>query len=406
MISKKDLQTRCQNYEQDLIDTIKELVVVPSVINVDSTEAITAKISQLASHIGFKTKVMENPESGEQIVFVGDDFDQKKGLLFTTGFSTVDLEEAANSKFDPFRAVVEGDRLYGSGAWKNKGNVALTLFVKKILTELGHGDKIKMLYSVETGSYPYTGIKHALEHGLQAEMEVVSCPVTFDIDQKAMVYTGCRGFLRYRVNVIKKEPDDLAKIWQKTAGVNNPVDVFYEFWEKIQTVLGDNQPDPSFPLNTANDHAILGINAGTGDTLPNFLRAVISFRSVFNLSNKEYLQYVTHIAEQIAREKPFDIQIEVIEQLPAVQVPDSRFSLLHKQNLEELFGWEVKLCNDFYLDAVSIFVQRGWECAYANTLTGKNQNSFDEYLDLKDLSKYLMADVVSILKYYGIEIVD
>lgn len=402
-VSLNQIKTRINELNPQIIETIKSLVKTPSVSEVDTNEMIVKKLAKISEELGFKhQKISKNNETLG--IFIGENFSEKQGHLITSGFSTVNLELDADGKYDPFQPVVEGNRLYGSGAWKNKGNIALNLYLKKILTDLGYGDSVKLLFGPETGSTAYTAIIEALNQGVQAKSHIVSCAVTFNEHNKAWMYTGCRGYFGVAVQIIKKAPDVLPDLWTKKIQKSNPIDVFTEFWLKAKEIYKDDKPDPRYIPGTTNDQQIYAIHAGTGEAIPSVVNFVLNMRSIVGTSHTEYFARIQSLAHEITRDLPYEFKFDITEDTPAGECGVTEMSEIFKGNFEAVTGKEMVYAHSYYNDGIAYTLERGFPVSFFVTLTGKNQNSFNEYLDIPSINEYLEIGLRSILQAEGVEV--
>ena len=404
MITKSLIHQISKDEAPKIIETIKELVKTPSVAVVDSQEPITKKIVKLAKNLGLESKIYSEEE--DRAVFIGENFDKKEGTVIFSGFGTVDLGEHAHATYDPFTPFIQDNKLFGSGAWKMKGNVGLSMHVKKILNDLGYGNLLKCVYTNSIGVKVYDGIRMILDQGLQARLALVGSVLLYEGD-KAFICTGCRGVLRLKVNITRIVPNLTTKVWQKNITDHNPIDYFSKFWEEMKNQIKEYPCDPSFPANVGSDQVVYEIHGGTGFGLsPNYLTASISLLSAFTLTNKEYLRIAESVATKLSANAPIKFEFEVIYDIPPVQLDDTKFKDIFDDQIKEKLGLEVYHSNDYYLDPLYYIQQKNIPTAFAQCLTGANQNTVDEYLNIDTIPEFTEILLTSILKEAGVEIAD
>jgi|GEM_PF-5151782 acetylornithine deacetylase/succinyl-diaminopimelate desuccinylase-like protein len=402
MVTKNQIKKISQDSASQIISIIQDLVKTPSVAVIDSQEPITKKIVKIAKELGLESQIFAEDE--ERAVFVGENFDKKEGAIIFSGYGTVDLGEHYHSTYDPFTPFIRDNKLYGSGAWKMKGTVGLSLYVKKILTDLGYGHLLKCVYTNSVGTKVYDGIRMILDKGLQGRLALIGGVLLFN-DDKAFICTGCRGVLRLKVNITRVVPNLTAKVWQKNTADYNPIDYFTKFWEEMKLQLKAYPADPSFPNNIGSDQVVYKINGGTGFGLsPNYLTASISLLSAFTLTSKEYLQIAKSVADKLSSDAPVQFELEVIYDVPPVQLEDTKFKDIFAQEITNTLGLEVYHANDYYLDPLYYLQQKNIPTAFAQCLTGANQNTVDEYLNIDTIPEFAEILVTSILKEAGVEI--
>ena len=410
MITKTQIQELSRQASPKIVATIQELVKTPSVSAVDTQDPISKVIVKLAKDLGLPATIYKDEDDleneDERVVFIGNDFDKKEGVAIFSGFGTIDLGENYHSNYDPFTPFIRDNKLYGSGAWKMKGTIGLSLHVKKMLEDLGYGHLLKCVYTNSVGAKLYTGIKMVLNKGLQARLALVGGVMLFN-EGKAFICTGCRGALRLKVNITRMVPNLTTKVWQKNMSEYNPIDYFYKFWEEMKTKVAIYSSDPSFPDNVGSDQVVYEIHGGTGFGLsPNYASASISFLSVFVLSNKEYLQIADSVAKKLTNDAPIKFEFEIVHDTPPVQLEDTEFKNIFANEINTKLGLEVYHANDYYLDPLYYIQQKNIPTAFAQCLTGANQNTVDEYLDIDNISVFAEILLTSILREAGVEIAD
>jgi acetylornithine deacetylase/succinyl-diaminopimelate desuccinylase-like protein len=405
-ITSSEIKTICESYTPKLIEIIKELVAVPSVSVLDSQSPISKKIISISEDLGFAAKVVYDPAyPDERPVFVGCNMTGTDSIVVTSGYGTVDLRDAVGD-YDPFTPIEKDGRLYGGGAWKNKGNVALSLIAKRILTDLGHKHLIKLLFDNQIGAKPYDGIRAALKQGLNGSFHLSSVPL-LEVDGKALVMNGSRGVVRLQVNIEKVQPNDDISRWLKTKVQLNPLECFYEFWNEFKEVFADDQPDPHFHDTVTNDITLVQVLGGNDFGMaPKEASAKISCHITHSFNLDKFLARAQAIVDKNWQDTPIQFMFSVVEYIPACTLNNSKWFGIYQENIKKTLGKDSEVIHDFYLNACRLFQEKGIDGGFVATLTGGNQNTFNEYVELGHISEYLELAVRSYLQFSGIEIID
>jgi predicted dipeptidase len=140
MLNEQLLQKELTSLQNNLIESIKELVSIPSIIDEPSKDCpfgtnidkALKKALEICEGLGFKTYYDPEGYYGYAEIGSGDELVGILGHLDVVPTGGLDVW-----KHNPFEAIVEEGKLYGRGAQDDKGPTLTALYAAKALMNLG-----------------------------------------------------------------------------------------------------------------------------------------------------------------------------------------------------------------------------------------------------------------------------
>jgi acetylornithine deacetylase len=177
--------------EQDTIELLKDLVAIdsqnPSLVPGAAGEGrIAGYVADWAKTAGLAAEIVE-ATPGRPSVLVRTNASSARSLLLCGHLDTVGTSEMK----DPFVPVIDGDRLYGRGAYDMKAGLAAALIACREAARRGLGVTVAAVADEEHSSL---GVQEILRH-VRADAAIVTEPT------ELTVATAHRGFVWTEISV-------------------------------------------------------------------------------------------------------------------------------------------------------------------------------------------------------------
>ena len=208
--------------EQFLVDFAQKLVKVPSFKTEESQ--VARFLASFFQRRGYQVDLQEVDPGRYQTIATLKGTGGGKSLMLN---GHIDIDPLAMGwKRDPWKPVVEGDRLYGAGTYNMKGGVAAIVAAAEALRKAKAGLKGDLIVACVVGELQGgVGTVHALESGVRPDMAIVAEPNGQDT-----ILTVHSGWLEMAVNVLgqsyhisekEKAIDAIQKISRVVHTINN-----------------------------------------------------------------------------------------------------------------------------------------------------------------------------------------
>jgi acetylornithine deacetylase len=177
--------------EQDTVELLKDLVAIDSrnpslVAGADGEGRIAGYVAGWAEAAGLRAEIVEGTP-GRPSVLVRSGASSARSLLLCGHLDTVGISEMS----DPLTPVVQGDRLYGRGAYDMKGGLAAALIACREAARRGLEVIVAAVADEEHSSL---GVQEILGH-VGADAAIVTEPT------ELTVATAHRGFVWTEISV-------------------------------------------------------------------------------------------------------------------------------------------------------------------------------------------------------------
>lgn len=157
MLTDDDIKKELQTLQDDLINSIKELVRIPSVTSEESkkypfgenVDRALKKMLEICKGLGFKTHYDPEGYYGYAETGEGEEMVGILGHLDVVPTGGLDVW-----KHNPFDPVIEDGKLYGRGAQDDKGPALTALYAAKALMNLGvkFNKKLRFIFGTDEES--------------------------------------------------------------------------------------------------------------------------------------------------------------------------------------------------------------------------------------------------------------
>ena len=193
-VSRAEIRKAVRERSSELIDLASHLIRYPTLSPPGrNTVELQAEVARYLSDAGFETDTFEVFPGDVDVVGTrrGSDADSHASIIFNGHVDVAEIGDPAAWTHDPFKPVVDGDRLYGRGACDMKGPLAAAMFAARVVGDLGveqRGDLI--IQSVIGEEMGEAGTLTANERGYRADYAIVPEPMEFRICGQGGVITG------------------------------------------------------------------------------------------------------------------------------------------------------------------------------------------------------------------------
>ncbi|KKT67431.1 MAG: Acetylornithine deacetylase or succinyl-diaminopimelate desuccinylase [Candidatus Woesebacteria bacterium GW2011_GWC2_45_9] len=377
------IRQKTDEYKEELLDFLKQLVQTPSINGKDSEEKISSLVAEEAGRLGLPYRSIALDQERPN-VFVGEDFGGKSGLLFVAHLDTVPGGDESKWKHKPFGAEIEDRKLFGRGAIDCKAGIALSIYALRILKDLGRLGLAKFAGVVdeESGADSKLGARYLLDNGLNAKASI------YTYSGVETVTIGHRGGVRLWIEVAGEAVHTGSLRWQKKEKGANAIEALSQFIGLLKDVKMEGK-NPSFPGFGFVATPTL-IEGGNGESIvPDKGKVLIDARLLPNQDNNEYIEKVRQLAKRLETNKiKFSVSIKNNIQGVVISPKEKIVRILDGLD-KEVMGIkpEIRGCgpwNEGYM-----FIAKGIPTICGFGAVGDGAHSTDEYVEIGSLPQIL-----------------
>lgn len=256
---KKEIKKRIKEYRQLIIDTLCELVAIPT------SNPPGSYYKQCVDYLSSELKdwnvdhrIITVPDRDyPRFSILGQYGEGKKSLHFHGHYDVVPADSS-----DQFKPRIQGDRLYGRGSSDMKSGLVAMLFALRIIKDCGMKLKGKITFSLvpdeETGGR--LGTKYLFDSGLLASD---SLGMLMPEPTSGVIWNANKGALTYRVEIKGKS----AHVGLEQQGVNafeQMVDVAHSLMELKKEIQKRKTQMAINPSQANRSVMLIGGKSGSG----------------------------------------------------------------------------------------------------------------------------------------------
>ena len=183
--------------EKDTVELLKDLVAIdsqnPSLVPGAVGESrIAAHVADWATSAGLATETLEATPGRPSVLVRSHTDGTGRSLLLCGHLDTVGVGQMS----DPLTPIIDGDRLYGRGAYDMKAGLAAALIACREASRLGLPGEV-IVAAVADEEHSSIGVQEILRH-TAAHAAIVTEPT------ELTVATAHRGFVWTEINVVGK----------------------------------------------------------------------------------------------------------------------------------------------------------------------------------------------------------
>jgi acetylornithine deacetylase len=183
--------------EKDTVELLKDLVAIdsqnPSLVPGAAGESrIAAHVADWATSAGLATETLEATPGRPSVLVRSHTDGTGRSLLLCGHLDTVGVGQMS----DPLTPIVDGDRLYGRGAYDMKAGLAAALIACREASRLGLPGEV-IVAAVADEEHSSIGVQEILRH-TAAHAAIVTEPT------ELTVATAHRGFVWTEINIVGK----------------------------------------------------------------------------------------------------------------------------------------------------------------------------------------------------------
>jgi succinyl-diaminopimelate desuccinylase len=354
-----------------LIQLTKELISINSENPPGREQAIAEFVEKYFKKLGLKVKTYVFKPGRSNILATLEGVSNKRSLLITPHLDTV--PSGKNWHYNPFKATIRGNRIYGLGASDCKGNLACAMEVINSLVEtravLSYNLIIAATADEESGST--YGLLPLLNKGiLKPDAAVVLDSSDFDI------IVSQKGLIHLKVKIEGKRAHG-AYTWLGVNAINIAIDILkevrdYRFAYKRNKYL----KGPTVNIGTV-------VGGDKVNVVADWCEFELDFRFLPGMSDRVILRDLKNIIRKHA--KKFTLEIEGIQEPYEINKKHSLVSLLSAAMIKNkikpwIRGSEGATVITFFQDKGIPAIATGFgseNCAHIS----------DEYAHINDLYK-------------------
>lgn len=387
------METLIQKYQADCVEFLRTLIQTRSVNGADNEATLAAVIQEQASGLGLASRLIE-AEAGRPNVYVGDDgiFTDQASMLLVAHGDTVPAGDTAKWTQDPFGAEIVDGKMYGRGALDCKGGIATSLFALKILEELGHGDKAKLLVGAdeESGADSKIGVRHVLDKGLTARGAVY----TYGGSVTNALTVGHRGVLRLWITTHGEATHSGGRDWQDGKKGASAITALMQTLAKIEEYHQSiaTKEHPMFPGYRCVITPTL-IEGGSGESLvPDVAKVLLDIRTLPDQNNQQIVTEIQAILDESSTDK-VSYELAIKNDVPAaLSSHGDPFIRSAADMLRDVYGQtHVSFKGSGPANEAHMLIDAGIPTVVGFGPTGEGFHSRDEYADVASIEQSLRA---------------
>lgn len=374
------------SYRDDCISFFQRLVQTPSVNSQDTEEEVVKVIKKEAQRLELPYQVLQKVV-GRPNIFVGNpqSFGKKDSLLLIAHTDTVPIGDPSCWECPPFSGKIKEDRLYGRGAVDCKGGIALSVYVLKILQDMGKLDLAKFVgvADEESGASSDLGLKFLLEKGLDAQGAVYTYGGGSDLYQSINI--GHRGVIRVRATFKGESAHSGSLGWQNGEQGDNAIASVVKFILGMQQ-LNFVEENTYFP-----DYRFIAtptlLNGGHGESIvPDQASVLYDIRTLPEQTSDRIFDEIEKIASKAMSKQGFTLDIKT--NVPAaLSNPNAPFIQKTLSVHEEIFETQPFLKGSGPANESYMLIKKGIPTIAGYGPIGGGFHALNEYADLNSLEK-------------------
>ena len=377
-----------KTYREDCISFLQRLVQTPSVNLQDLEAQIVRVIEEEAKKLDLPYQIFQRAD-GRPNIFVGnpESFTKNDSLLLIAHTDTVPVGDLSSWERPPFSGEIKDDRLYGRGAVDCKGGIALSLYVLKILKDMGKLDLAKFIgvADEESGANSDLGLKFVLEKGLDAQGAIYTYGGKGDLYQSINI--GHRGVIRVRVTFKGESTHSGSLEWQNRLHGINAIDPMLKFMLGMQQ-LSFPEKNSYFPDYRFTATPTL-LNAGHGESIvPDQASVLYDIRTLPEQNLNKVLEKIEEIAHGATSKHGFILDVKT--SVPAALSDPHAFFIQKTVAVhEEIFATSPVLKGSGPANESYMLIEKGIPTIAGYGPSGKGFHALNEYADLNSLERSL-----------------
>ncbi|MGC9010471.1 MAG: M20 family metallopeptidase [Sulfolobales archaeon] len=393
-----------KDYLNYAIDLLKELISIPSINPPgESYKEISVFLERRLREIGFETRLIEVPEEymdkwypykplhrGYPRYIVYGGFGGGRPIIQFNGHYDV-VPPGTGWSRDPFKAYVEGDKIFGRGSTDMKGGIATVIAALKyvIEKELVSRGRVEVVFvpDEESGG---VGTRYFVESGISApDYVIIAEPTTFK-----RINIGHKGLVRGVVKVLGKQVHGSVP-WK---GRNAFLDAaklalrFQEIYEKILRERSTAAPvdeeeakHPTINLGGYAESTSKKDNIVPGEFLFSFDRRVIPEEDI-ELVSREIIDLFSKLSKELGIES----SVEILSKVPASMTRgDSLLVKRLSKCINEIHGVEPLIRLSYGRDDTVYYRQAGIDAVTYGPGVEGTAHMPDEYTSISDIERVL-----------------
>lgn len=307
----------------------QKIKILQDLIRIKSDNAHEAKVAKYIKDLfekhQIKSKLVSFDDDRANLVAEIGQGKDSRILGFSGHMDTVAVSDTSEWDYDPYEAIIEGDRIYGRGAADMKSGLAAEVITLIELKEEGKlpAGKIRLLatFAEESGA---PGAEMLTDQGYSKDL---SAMVITEPTNGKVIYAHS-GFLNYAVKSYGVAAHSSNPIKGVNA-INNLIPFLNaetKFFENI----------PTDPLLGDVPHSVTIIKGGEQiNTIPHFAELRGNIRPTNAFSNKEVIDVLRQTIEKINQLPNHQLELTIINDLMPVETdPNSNFIQFIKKMTE------------------------------------------------------------------------
>ncbi|MET0851904.1 MAG: M20/M25/M40 family metallo-hydrolase [Candidatus Rokuibacteriota bacterium] len=292
-------------HPDEVIDLAKRLVSIPSLTTEETP--VAEFLDAFLRQNGLESELMETDPGRFQTIGRLRGSGRGRSLMLD---GHIDIDPIPGGwKRDPWRPVVEGDRLYGAGIFNMKGGVTALVMAGVAAKRAGVSLAGDLVLACVVGELQGgVGTVHFLKKGLRADYAIVPEPYT-----TSNIITKHTGVVEFAVNVVGRT----AHISRKHEGINAILKMG-DVVRALDEVQFRHEPDPDLPgLPRLNVGSIVG---GRGpacelrgpNMVPDYCTAYVDVRFPHGMTPDSIVADVRAALDRLtARDSELHYEIEI-----------------------------------------------------------------------------------------------
>lgn len=342
---------------EEILSLSKVLIAVPTITGDEKSLELAVEIAYQDLY-DYNVKRYQYKGISSLLYYNTDTPPERFKILLSTNLDVVSANE---SEFQPH---IEGDKLYGRGAYDVKAaSAAMILAFKEVAKRVNYPLGLQI---VADGEFDSQSIKHQVEEGVRADFVVSAIPTNMAISHMS------KGMLWVRIKT-KGKGAHSASPWKG----ENAIWKMKPVLDAIHTAYPDAKEEM---WATTVNVAKIGTTNKEFNNVPDNCELLLDVRYV--------PEDEATIVEKIRALVPPEYDFEVVLNDPSESTsPENLEFKALSQSIERITGEKAKLFKKHYADSVRYFKPYGGSGTSFGPI-GANEHSDDEWVDIASVSQY------------------
>lgn len=329
------------SYRENMIKSMSEMIAIPSISPSSGGEGEAKRADMLESllkNFGMQVKRYDYKDGNFTRSNLISKYGNKNSTIWILShIDTVSSGDLSLWKHDPFRAYIDGDKIYGRGTTDNGQSAIASIYALKALMDskanLKYNFGLALVADEEVGST--YGVQALMREGIFENRDIVIVP-DWGTSDGSGIEIAEKGILWLKINVKGKQvhastPSLGINAYRALVKFLNEADIKLHEKYAVENMLFDTKIS-TFEMTKHEK------NVDSTNIIPGLEVSYMDCRIIPEYKIDDILEYLNSIADQVSRSTGAEIKLEIFnrEDPAAPTARDSEVVVLLSEKIKEL----------------------------------------------------------------------